>query len=206
MAMPPKDIERSALFMKLSSATRPHVIVDFPRNGPDGEPIAQIAMVVLTQDELIGAAAEAERVTRKLLASDLPKKEDAQLGYNDVYQNNSAVQVLFRACKSAEDVKVPAFKTPNEISSQLTNDEIGVLMHHYLTVQQELGPIVASMSEEEFESWVTALVEGGSAVPLDLLSWGALTTLVCTLARQLHKLRTDSSSLGSLPDAHAPSE
>lgn len=182
------------------------MVVDLPRNGADGKPVGQVAIVILTQEELISAAAEAERVTRKLLREDLPKRDDAQLGYADVYQNNSAIQILFRACRDTEETTRNAFKTPHEISGTMTNDEIGVLMHHYLTVQQELGPIVASMSEDELESWIKALAEGGTAVPLDMLSWGALTTLVLTMARRLHSSLMASSSAGSPQDEAQASE
>lgn len=197
MAFPPKDVSSSELFQKLVSAERPHRITDIPRKGPDGEPIAQVALVVLTQEEMNLAAAEAERRTRKLLGADVPKKEDAQSGYSDVYNNLAAVEILFRACRQADDTKRNAFRTPHEIQSALTSDEVGVLFHAYLTVQQELGPIVARMTEEEVDSWVRVLAEGGTADPLGLLSWGALTTLVLSMARRLHALQTDSFLPGS---------
>lgn len=155
-------------------------------------------MVVLTQNETILAAAEAEKRTRKLLGEGLPKKEDAQLGYEEVYGNLAACEVLFRACKDPADVTLQksAFKTPHEIGKALSNEEIGVLQHHYLTIKQEMGPIVGLMSEDEVDSWVRVLAEGSTAIPLDALSWGALTTLVRSMASQLHASRTDKSSVG----------
>lgn len=201
MPLPPKDVAPSALFQKLTSAERPHRITDLPRKGPDGEPIAQVALVVLTQEEMNSAAAEAERRTRKLLGADVPKKDEAQAGYQDTYNNLAAIEILFRACKSAEDPKVSAFRTPQEIQSSMTSDEVGVLFHAYLTVQQELGPIVATMTQEEMDTWIKVLAEGGTADPLGLLSWGALTTLVRTMAVQLHALRMDSFLDGSLAES-----
>jgi len=204
MPFPPKDVAASDLFIRLTSTERPHRIVDIPRKGPDGEPIAQVALVVLTQEEMNAAAAEAERRTRKLLGQDIPKKEEAQAGYLDVYNNLAAIEVLFRACRTTEDPKKPAFRTPQEIQSSLTSDEVGVLYHAYLTVQQELGPIVATMTEMEIESWIRVLAEGGTADPLGLLSWGALTTLVRSMATLLHDLLTDKSSHGSPAESDSP--
>jgi len=63
-------------------------------------------------------------------------------------------------------------------------------------VQQELGPIVATMTDDEVETWITVLAEGGSADPLGLLSWGALTNLARTMACRLYDSRTDKSSDG----------
>lgn len=197
MAFPPKDVSASDLFQKLTSAERPHRITDIPRKGPDGQPVAQVALVVLTQEEMNSAAAEAERRTRKLLGADVPKKEEAQAGYSDVYNNLAAVEILFRACRQVDDTKRNAFRTPQEIQTALTSDEVGVLFHAYLTVQQELGPIVARMDEDEINAWVRVLAEGGTADPLGLLSWGALTTLVSSMASRLHALQTASSSPGS---------
>jgi hypothetical protein len=195
--LPPKDVAPSELFAKLTSVDRPHKIVDLPRKGADGEPVGQVAMVPLTQYEMMAAAASAEKQTRELLKGNLPQQTEAQLGYNDVYNNSAAAEVLFRACKKPDDLKSSAFRTPHEIGTALSTDEIGVLYHHYETVKAELGPIVSTMTEDEVEAWVAVLAKGGSYLPLDTLSWGALTTLVLSMASLLQSFLTDRSSLGS---------
>lgn len=203
--LPPKDVEPSVLFAKLTATPRPYRVVDLPRkNHETGEPVSQVAMVVLTQEEMINAASEAEKLARKKLGEGLPKKEEYSLGYDDVYQNIAACEVLFRACRSVEDITKKAFKTPHEIMQSLSNDEIAVLHHHYLTVKYELGPIVAEMSVEEMETWIRVLGEGGSTFPLDTLSWGVLRTLVVSMAKRLHPSLTDKSSAGSPPDESTP--
>jgi len=198
MNLPPKDVAASDLFLKLTSTTRPHRITDIPRKGPDGKPVAEVALVVLSQEEMNVAAAEAERRTRKLLGADIPKKEDARVGYEDCYNNLAAVEILFRACKDPADTSKSAFRTPHEIQSGLTSDEVGVLFNAYLTVQRELGPIVSRMSDDEVEAWIKVLAEGGTSAPLELLSWGALTTLVLSMAKQLHPYLTAKYSDGLL--------
>ncbi len=194
----PKDVQPSTLFALLTATPRPHRMVDIPRKGPDGEAVARIAMVVLTQQEMISSAATSEARTRKLLKENLPKQEEAQLGYQDVFNNIAATEVLFRACKDAEDetLKRSAFRTPQEIESTLSADEVGALYHAYLTVKSECGPVVAEMTEDEVDAWIRVLAEGASSIPLDTLSWGALTTLVLTMASRLHASQTDKSSPG----------
>ena len=200
MQLPPKDTEPSVLFAKLSATPRPHRIIELPRKDPvSGESIGRVAMVILTQNETILAGAEAEKRTRKLLGEGLPKKDDAQLGYEEVYGNLVAAEILFRACKDADDTALqkPAFKTPHEIGKAFSNDEIGVLQHHYLTIKQEMGPIVATMTDDEIDTWIRVLAEGSTGIPLDALSWGALTTLVRSMAGRLQSSLTDKSSAGS---------
>lgn len=203
MSAPPKDVEPSELWVKLTATPRPHRVVDLPRKDPaTGEPVGRVRMVPLTQEEMIAAAAESERRARKILADGMPRKDDAQLGYEDVYNNIAACEILFRACRDVDDetLKRSAFKTPHEISRAFTNDEIGVLHHNYLTVKQEVGPIIAHMSEDELETWIELLAKGGSAFPLDRCSWGTIQTLVSSLASLVVALRTATSSAGSPPD------
>lgn len=196
------DTSPSALFLLLTTLPRPHRIVDLPRKDADGKPVAQVAIVPLTQEETTTAAAEAEARTRKMLGKDLPKKDDAQSGYQDVFGNISAEEVLFRACKDPADptLKRGAFRTPHEIAKALSADEIGVMLHNYLTVKQECGPIVSEMTDAELDSMITMLGEGGSTFPLDSLSWGALRVLISTMASRLRNLQTDKFSPGSPAD------
>ena len=188
--------QKSELFVLLSSAAKPFRVVEIPRRKPDGSPI-MAAFVPLSQKDMILASVEAERETQRLLKGSMPKAGDAQSGYNDAYNNFAAVQILYRAMKKHDDPTRPLFMSPSEVQDVFTNDEIGVMHHQYLTVKHELGPIVATMSDEEFEAVVTLLAEGGSATPLDFFSWGVLQTLVVRMAVQLRKSETDASSAGS---------
>lgn len=202
MTAPASDLGPSALFLALSSGTRAHRAVDLPRWDSEGKPVGRVNMTPLTQEEMISAAAEAESRTRKMLAASLAKKDEKSLGYDDVYANIAACEILFRACKDVDDATITrgAFRTPHEIAKAFTNDEIGVLHHHYLTVKTEVGPIVAVMTDDEIDALIVVLAEGGSAVPLDTLSWDMLSALLISMASRLHASRTDKSSPGSPAD------
>ncbi len=106
------------------------------------------------------------------------------------------MQVLYRACKSPEDINKSAFPSPKQMRELLTTDEIGVLFNQYCTVQSELGPIRAHMSKEEMDAMVLRLQEGGSAFPFDTLSWEQQRTLVLSLASQVVSCWTAISSAG----------
>lgn len=202
MSGPPKDLPASQLWLKLASTERPFKVVDFPRKDSKGEPIGQLAIRVLTQEEQMICTSAAEDVTRKHLKE--AKKED--LGYERLFTDAVCVEMLYRACRDSDDPSRPAFPTPKNIREQLTTDECAKLFEHYLTVQLELGPLVTQMSEEELEAWIDRLVEGGSAVPLALLASDLQQILVLYMAYQLRSLPTDKSSATSPPEEIMPGD
>ncbi len=192
-------------WLAITAVPRPSQIVDFPRKGADGKFLGELRIQVLTQEEQILCSAEAERFTKKAI-KDLPKGDEAQLGYQNVYNNSAAVEVLFHSCRRRDDAKEPFFPSRDAIRKSLTPDEVGVLMMHYYTVQAELGPIVASMTDEQVDDIVARLGEGGSRFPLDLLSWDAVKTLAFIMACRLHNSVTATSLPGSLPEKELPTE
>ncbi len=201
MSMPSKDIEPSELFVRLTSSVRPHRIVDLPRKNADGTPVGQVAMVSLTQAEMIVVSAESQRRCDAMLSVG-GKKAAGVESATDLYNNIAAAEILFRACKDISDptLKKGAFKTPHEIANAFSADEIGVLHHNYLTTKYEVGPIISTMDDDEIDAWIRLLAEGSSATFLDALSWGALTSLMISMAVRLATSLTDKSSPGSPAD------
>lgn len=191
----PKD-----LWGEITAVPRPSRDVAFPRKFPDGKD-RMVAIQVLTQEEQMVCAAAAEDFARKTILRDknaaIPKGDEARQGYDDIYKNEGAIQVLFRACRRIEDHKMPAFPSPGQMRTEFSVDEVAVLFDHYLTTQAELGPVVARMSKEEVDAFVERLMASGDRFPLDLLSPGLLKTLLVSMASRLHSLLTASSSPGS---------
>ena len=187
------------LWVQITAMPRPHRVVDFPRVNDLGEPVARVALIVLTQEEQITASVETERFTKRVI-KDMPKQDDARRGYDDCYNNQAACEILFRASKVAEDISQSFFPSTEQIRKHLTPDEIGVLFRSYLLVQDEVGPIVAKLSDEETEAWIKRLQDAGSKVPLAVLSWGAVSDLACTLASRIAKSATVNGLPGSQPD------
>lgn len=201
MSGPPTDIEASALWVTINTLPRPHKIVDFPRLFPDTDkPIGKLAIWPLTQEEQMICNAEADRFTKQIM-KESQKKDEQNLGYEHTFVNDSAIQVLFRACRNHEDVKKTAFPSTKEMRSKLTADEVGALFRMYMTVQLELGPISTRMSEPEMRAWIERLKEGGSAFPFDLLSWELQRMLLTFMASELVSFWTDTSSVGSPPES-----
>jgi len=187
-------------WIAIQQVPRPFRVVDFPRPDPaTGKPIAQMAVWVLTQEEQMLSAAAAEQFARRLM-KEVPKSDDARRGYDDLYNNAAAIEILFRACRRKDELDKPFFPAPELIRRTLTIDEVSVLMTHYLTAQAEMGPIVAHLSQEEMDALIKRLAEGGSRFPLDLLSSEALKTLAFSMACRLHSFSTVTSSVGLPPD------
>lgn len=141
------------------------------------------------------AAAEAEAYARKRL-KEIPKDGEARQGYEDLYRNAAAVEVLWRACRRLDDLKKPFFPTPHQLRS-LTVDEIGVLLQDYFVTQSELGPIIAKMSEDDVSMWIARLKEGAAEIPFARLSLDGQIDLVNSLVRRIVSLEMGTISSGS---------
>lgn len=201
MPEPPENIDASELWLALTTLPRPYRIVDMPRYLPgSNEPVGQLAIWPLTQEEQMACNAEADRFTKELL-KDPQQKDQANLGYHHTFANETAVQVLSRACRDAKNVQRPAFPSPKMLRRTLTSDEVGVLFNSYLTVQSEVGPIVAYMTKDEMDAWVRRIGEGGSLFPLDVLSSEMRDQLVRHMASSLIACWTATTSAGSPPAA-----
>lgn len=201
--MADEALSPSAQWLALMAMPRPSRVVDFPRLDEHGKPICQIGIWVLTQEEQMAAAAQAEAFTRKLI-KDAPKDQHND-GYSNVYNNAASVEVLFRACRRHDNMKLPFFPASSGVR-KLSIDEVAVLMDLYFRVQYETGPIFARMDEQEVDAWIKRLAEGGSAFPLSSLSSDGVKNLALSLACRLHTSSTDTCSAGSPPDAATPSE
>jgi hypothetical protein len=198
------DLKPVDLWLAITAMPRPSVIVDFPRNGPDGNPVGELRIQVLTQEEQILCSAEAERYTKKAI-KELPKENEAQLGYQNVYNNSAAVEVLYHCCRKKDAPLEPFFPSRDAIRKFLSPDEVGVLLMHYYTAQTDLGPIVAHLSEVEMDAWIARLGEGGTRFPLDFLSLDALKDLAFSLACRMHSFATATSSPGLPPESDSSS-
>lgn len=200
MSAPPKDIDPGDLFVLIAAMPRPHRLVAFPRKNDAGDPICEVALWVLSQEEMMQANADTERYVRQMLKDQVAQKTEARKGYEQLFNQRGCVEILWRACRRPSDITKPFFRVKQDIEKHLTTDECGVLYNSYMRVSAELGPIVSELTEEEMEAWLVNLAAGGSAaVPLDSLSWGAQTRLMTFLACRALSSSTDTSSASTPP-------
>jgi hypothetical protein len=206
MSAPPTTIPPAALFAQLAQMPRPSRIIDFPRKDlATGEPVGQLVMQVMSALEQKNAQVASEKFARESLGMK-PEEAPNGIGYENIYKNAAAVEILYRVCKRIEDPALPFFPSPKQMREHLTPAEIGVLFSAYLALETELGPIVSDMTEREVDAWIARLAEGGSAFPLVSLSSEGLTDLTLRLARRLHNSSTGTSSSGLPPEENTTSE
>lgn len=153
----------------------------------------------------MAAAAEAEAYTRTKLKGSIPGTNDARRGYDDLYNNAAAVEILFRALRKKDDITSPAFASPKELRA-LSVDEIGALFQEYLITQHQLGPIVTKMTEADLDMWLARLKEGADAIPFARLSLETWIDLTLSLASRALNSSTGNSSSGLPADNGSPNE
>lgn len=224
---PPSDVEASELVTMLTTLPRPHKIVGYPRKLPGSEqPISHLAIVAAYIQDKINAQAAAHAYTRQILADPNKAKADGKtqfspeevstLGYEGIFRNAVAIELLFRACKTVKrkpglkdstdigpgDYEMvqpmsPAFPGARWMRTTCTDDEIGVLTAAYLRAQMEIGPIVAMLSDAESDLWIEKLIAGGIAGdPFDSLASDAKTDLVMRSVFHLRNYRMGNFSFG----------
>lgn len=199
--MPPKDIPAMTLWQALTKMPRPTREIDFPRETDDGEVVGKLRLWVLTQDEIIDCEAAAEaHVQKKMGQFRVDDVAKATIAHREMYENAKAVELIARACRDHRDPSIAAFPSPADIRARLTSDEISVIALAYSKLQYEIGPIVASMSNDEMVAWLQRLAEGGSRFPLASLSSAALEDLVMYSAERLFPRSTGITSAGSPQD------
>lgn len=194
MAGPPDNYTPTDLWTTLVSSERPSKVCDFPRVNESGEPIGQIRIRVLTQNEQM-ASAKAANDTAKALVKD-GKRGD--LGFERLFSDAYTIETLFRACRSVDDPKAPAFPSPKDMRDKLTTEECAMLFGHYATAQLELGPTALTLSQEEMDAWIDRLKEGGSGFPFNTLPSDLQKLLLLRMAYRLRKSEKEDTSAGSL--------
>lgn len=184
-------------YQKLSQLPRPHEMVPFPKTLEDGTTF-EIPMWVLTAQEDYQVTAGAEKEVRKLLSgTDIDVKSR---GYNDLYNDQCAYQLLWFACRSPGDVSKPFFLSRTDIPAMLNSDEIGILLNHYYDIKLGQPSLKNITNQQELDDWMKKIQAGGKEVNFLLNSFSlvSLKTLIFSMASQLQNSPKDNPSV-SLP-------
>jgi hypothetical protein len=193
----PPSLAPGELFRLLTICPRPFKVVPFPRIDPlTKQFIGEVAIWPLTQSELMSARVAAEKFTKDFFGGDKHIETESNPGFDAVYRDAVTVELLCRACREPQDLKMPSFPAPKVARATLTADECAVLVRLYLQVQRECGPVVDMMTSDEMDAWLKRLAEEGSRVPLASLASEQLEDLVMHSALRLKKLQTDITSSG----------
>jgi len=217
---PPKDLDGADLFQALLEAAQPSDVVDYPRAGPDGHPIGKVRIMLLRQEDHDRARTEAQHYVLSLLKSVQDKSmRDTMFssdGMTAILGDATARSLLARACRTVEPIAKTDGKDAKDYGlifpdgaalKKLPATEVARLFNLYLMVQHKFGGIEANIGDDDVESWVDLLMEGGEAYPLERLPLETLAELCLRLALQVSDLRAQGSpsSSGSPSGTSSPS-
>lgn len=97
-------------------------------------------MQLLSQQEQMTAASAAHKFARTIVKDE---KDGCELGYETLFKNAAAVEVLYLSCldADAEDEGLrPAFQSPSRMRELLTHVDVAELMGMYLDLMDETYP------------------------------------------------------------------
>lgn len=193
---PPRNVQPSELWQKLSERPRPtSAPIDFPVKSGTKSP-GQVVLRVLTESETHYCRAAADKVAKGFLGGDA---KPGDLGYDDIYRNEFAVELLMLACRHPQHPEMGIFPSAEAARGKMTEDEIAALVQAYNLFRMDSGPLLSELTVPEMEAWIKVLREGAQRAPLARLSGEALSDLVMYLVSQTGSSPTGSGSAGSPP-------
>jgi hypothetical protein len=195
MPGPPPNVTPEDLWLKLSERERPTTEIDFPAKGKDGKPLGRCKIRVLTEAENHLARGQADIAAREIMKNGAPKPGEFSYGYEDIYRNELAVQLVALAFRNVENQKFGLFPSAKDVRNLCTTDELGVMSSAYQQFRVEAGPLLSEMTPDEMEAWLARLQEGGASFG-PLVSWDGVT-LRQFIKFLVSKAPTSSTATGS---------
>ena len=185
-------------FQRLSQVPRFSRLVPFPCKLEDGSTF-EVAMVVLTPEEVIQAKSQAEKQTRAHLKDLLEKGDTSAISYREIYNDYLTVNTLFIAMRHPRDITKQALPSREWLtkSSQMTTDKLTVMQEQYITTVTK-QPDINDMSKDELQGWLQTIIKDGTDVSflVDSCSLRMLKDLVITLVSQITSSKNTTSSAG----------
>mgnify|MGYP004336917647 CR=1 FL=1 len=116
--------------------------------GLGDKPIRRIGVRVNTKQEQDDAILAAYK------RIDAETKNGAELARDDadITTDAKTIEVLFRACRDADDPKYPAFPGPAWMREHLTTDQIAIILNLYNEVVRYESPIRYELDDDKVEA------------------------------------------------------
>lgn len=188
---PEEPFKADETFTLAVEVSRPFCVVDYPRKEPiKGMPFGKILIQLLPLTDQIIAILDAHRQSLELL------KTSEGEAYSDLYQLLLSLEILQRACFSAdihrdEGKLRPMFPPVKLLRGKLTDDEQSYLMKAYLTLQSTKGAVREFMDDEDLNFWVFQLQQD-PIQSIAGLTHGGITSLLVALAKRVDQLEGQS--------------
>lgn len=212
---PAPKIEGSALFRALLEHPQPSDIVDYPRRDAGGQSVGRLRICLLRLEDHDAARTEGQHYVLSILRTLHSKEMRDQMfeghSMQEVLGDAVARSLLAKACLTVDPIPGSEGDHPRygrifpDAASlrQLPAPEVGRLFNLYRLVQHKFGGIEASVTEDDVDSWVNLLMEGGETYPLERLPLETLAELTVRLAKRLWESRTTPSDGSSAAGSEA---
>lgn len=180
------NFQGDGLWKVISKSPRPQTLIDYPRKDPGADtnqPMGKILLRLLSQQEQVIAAGYAHRFAEEALLTDIGA------AYEDVYRIAVSLEILQRACMSAERFKKdgefrPFFPPVKILRTTVTKDETDYLVGAYLALSATKGAVVCTIDPEDVDYWAMRLSLDAVGT-LASLSQEAMTALLIAMATKL---------------------
>ncbi len=106
----------------LPKSPRQHSLVPFPKKLEDGTEF-EVAMMLLSADEVYTVKTEAEKQVKAKLGGALPKRDEFSKAYFELYNDFQTLNTVFLSCRNPFNLQKPFFPNRDAITKILTNDE-----------------------------------------------------------------------------------
>jgi hypothetical protein len=171
----------------------------FTRPKRDGTPIEVVVLIrALTKTEWDAARVNAKRTVLDLEKTSNPNDKahrDAQPA-EELLAEARIVEMLSVALRDPEDPDKP-WATPLEIATILDCGTIAMLGQEYHRHQEECGPFLQDMTQEQRDALIERIAEDASADPFFLCAYPLQSAFIISLVREFVSLKTRMSSSGS---------
>jgi hypothetical protein len=184
------------------NAKRPHLRVPLSsflaQYEDDGHAIALVPLVQREIDEATEAALE----YRKRALKSLPENhQQAFLDDPTVLENAKQIEMLWRACRKADDVKATAFPSSAFIREHMTSEEIAILLRCYDLAEQKASRASEPMTIEQRTTLATMCAMSANTDSPDVLLASMPSAVVndwaIWLCREWLDARTKAAPVGA---------
>ena len=171
----------SDLLSRIKAGLKNHKITSFP--GTD----VQVRINLLSESDILDAVAAADQMF---------KAKTLVVAFHTVnaFENEKAVQMLYRALRDADNVE-PLATTITEFRKLLTSEYRAALIEEYNGLSEECSPSPLTLPADEFDRLVESVKKNASETIGSVSSLLTLKRLTLCLAEELASLQKDSGPI-----------
>lgn len=165
----------SDLLSKIKLGTDNVKLVDWPGTQ------TKVALKILSQSDLQSATFDTDRLFKT-------EKIEVSMVNASTYDDEKAVQILYRALRDPAKMTEPVCSTIIEFRKALTRSERDILIDEYLTFEKDVNPASEALSDGELDKVVSEIKKKPEMINGSNYSTASLKKLITILASPAQNL------------------